>query len=664
MALKRFRLWLRSFVKADSTRVGRERIRRIRPTLEVLEDRVMPAPVQLLVTLPNDNGTGQAGTLSAAILTANTVAPNIGSEINFQVGVLGVRATITVTGVLPTITAPTVINGFSQGGKGALLVPWVELNGQGLVGDGLTSTSGNVTIQGMAIDRFDGNGIVLADPNATQGQGDAVQGNYIGTDLTGNAAGVGNNGDGVLINGSNNTVGGNNPGNYNVISGNGEGGIGIDGQTAGGQYVTANGNMVTGANSIGTDSTGLAALPNNVCGIGLSVTVGNTISAGNIVSGNNRSGISLLDGASNNSIDGNYIGVGKNGLKIVANGEDGIFLGVGVSNNTIGTIGSLQGVTHNIISGNEENGVAVLGPENSNIIVANYIGTDLTGTVKVPNQNNGIFIDNAVGMIVSNNLISGNAWNGVSIVGVSTDSTQALVAGNLIGTDITGKIALGNNKCGIYISSNDNTIGAATQNTNQKPSNVIANNGVDGIQINGGSNNLVINNFIGTDITGTQKLGNMDDGIAIQANGDVGSVANTIGGSEGLYVTLNLISNNSEYGVYVGGTNSTGNFIEGDYIGVDATGLVPLPNAGTGLYVALGADDTQIGGTSAGYGNLISANKGWGVDLESSQDFVSYNTIGLNIQGKDPNNNMADTSGWLVDNGANNLWKNDGNTHQ
>lgn len=140
-------------------------MRRIRPELEKLEDRIVPAPLPpprpIMVTSATDDGAGLAGTLSAAINQANK---NPGSTIAFNIKG---TSTITVTGALPTITASVTINGYSQGGSTATPgTPYVELKGPGPnvrnmngVIDGLEVTAGGVLIEGLAIDNFSGNGI-------------------------------------------------------------------------------------------------------------------------------------------------------------------------------------------------------------------------------------------------------------------------------------------------------------------------------------------------------------------------------------------------------------------------------------------------------------------------------------------------------------------------
>src|SRR5262249_48133491 len=111
---------------------------------------------------------------------------------------------------LPTITAPVVLDGWSQGGPGYHGNPLIELNGSaaGSGADGLLfdHTAGG-TVRGLAINRFDGSGIVLNDSSAL-----TLVGNFLGTDPSG-TIGLGNNQTGIfLADSARNTIGGTAPG--------------------------------------------------------------------------------------------------------------------------------------------------------------------------------------------------------------------------------------------------------------------------------------------------------------------------------------------------------------------------------------------------------------------------------------------------------------------
>ena len=193
-----------------------------------------------------------------------------------------------------------------------------------------------------------GNGIAPAfvpgislNPN---GNNNVVKGNVIGTNPNGDA-GLGNAGPGVFISGaSGNTIGGSQPGDRNVIAGNGQHGVNLSSQD--GQIVSNNRVM---GNYLGVKADGATSLPNGAYGVHLFANVnsnitGNTIGGssageGNLISGNGLSGVSLQGtGTTNNTILGNLIGTIASGLGALPNATNGIFI-IGASDNTIGGTG-------------------------------------------------------------------------------------------------------------------------------------------------------------------------------------------------------------------------------------------------------------------------------------------------------------------------------------
>ena len=76
--------------------------------------------------------------------------------------------------------------------------------------------------------------------------------------------------------------------------------------------------------------------------------------------------------------------------------------------------------------------------------------------------------------------------------------------------------------------------------------------------------------------------------------------------------------------------------MQGNYIGVDATGNVDLGNAGQGVAIFTSAANNTIGGTAAGAGNVISGNDGYGIGISASgatANIVQGNLIGTNAAG-------------------------------
>lgn len=127
-------------------------------------------------TVTNTNDAG-AGSLRQAILNANASA---GTDlIDFNIPGTGPH-TIQPNSALPTITDPVVIDGTTEPDFAG--TPIIELDGTnaGEV-DGLVITAGNSTVRGLVINRFlEANGIFLQ----TNG-GNVIEGNFIGTDVTG-----------------------------------------------------------------------------------------------------------------------------------------------------------------------------------------------------------------------------------------------------------------------------------------------------------------------------------------------------------------------------------------------------------------------------------------------------------------------------------------------
>jgi uncharacterized repeat protein (TIGR01451 family) len=201
-----------------------------------------------------------------------------------------------------------------------------------------------------------------------------------------------------------------------------------------------------------------------------------------------------------------------------------------------------------------------------------------------------------------------------------------VIAGNFIGTDITGTIARGNGSGGIAVSSPNNVIGG----TSPADRNVVSGNTTGGIVISSAAatNNQVVGNVVGTDVTGAAAIPNTGAGILINN----GATGNTIGGTAA--GARNLISGNTAAnGVRIDGTGSINNAVQGNYIGVNAAGIAALPNS-TGVSIVIGPN--TIGGTAAGAGNLIAGNSFNGIVVTGTAAtgvLVQQNVIGLNASG-------------------------------
>jgi len=178
-------------------------------------------------------------------------------------------------------------------------------------------------------------------------------------------------------------------------------------------------------------------------------------------------------------------------------------------------------------------------------------------------------------------------------------------------------------------------------------SNVISGNLGNGIEITNGDNNSVAMNYLGTDITGLQDLGNRQNGILITG----GSANNLIGGehtgdndpTNDVFQQPpqgNIISGNDANGVLING-KATGNQLSGNFIGTDVTGNDALGNTLDGVAIVKADGNSLIGCLDQEnpfvFYNVVSSNGGNGLTVDDSND----TTIQANFFGMGANNNTA-----------------------
>ncbi|MCP5092073.1 MAG: DUF4347 domain-containing protein, partial [Gammaproteobacteria bacterium] len=307
-----------------------------------------------------------------------------------------------------------------------------------------------------------------------------------------------------------------------------------------------------------------------------------------------------------NTIVGNYIGTDVTGTLDLGNTTFGINVTTGAENNTIGGTTAAQ---RNVISGNDSHGIILWGSTTTgNVVQGNYIGVNAAGTAALGNDDgirvsggangNTIGGDRAAG---EGNVISGNSTDGVSVTNTGTDNNQ--IYGNYIGTDYTGLVAVANARHGVLLY--DGVQGTEVGGTGTGEGNVISGNTNEGVLINGNgqttSGNVLVANYIGVGSDGTTTLGNGGDGVQLTN----GSSDNTIGGN--VAGAGNLISGNDGNGITVYGATTTGNIIQGNLIGTDATGTSKLRNESNGINLD-SSFSTTIGGTGTFERNVISGH--------------------------------------------------------
>ncbi|MCU0707282.1 MAG: right-handed parallel beta-helix repeat-containing protein, partial [Pirellula sp.] len=591
----------------------------------------LAAPFEITQNAGNIDLTGTVNVVSS---NADTGAGSLREAIlnanaSGDPSLIGFRniGSIALASSLPAITTPVEINAVEQGGF--VGTPIIELDGTAAgATDGLRLAAGSAgsIIRGLVINRFNGNGLSIESSN------NRISTNYIGTDVLG-LVGLVNTGNGITItNASGNIIGGPDALLANIISGNGVG-VAMSGPLATANRVQSNyiGIAIDGASAIANDRGVLIEGGASGNFIGTDGDGSFDASEGNTISGNTGTlgfGVHISD-ADNNIVAGNRIGVNFVGDPIP--NREGVFVNFGSTGNRIGTNadGTSDTLERNIISGNTNRGVRIEGGgTDSNTVAGNYIGTLADGSTVVGNFN-GVLV--AAG--ATNSTIGGlssaarNILSGNSSTGVTiTDvgTTNNFVVGNYIGTDVTGSVDLGNGSVGVAI---NEASGNTVGGLVAGERNVIS--GQDfGISLAGAAgNNSVIGNFIGLNAIGDAAIPN---NVGIQSSA---IAVNTIGGT--VAGSRNVISGNTSYGI---GLVANDHIVEGNWIGLNATGNAAVPNGLAGVIIN-GNDGNVIGGTAAGAGNVISGNTaGDGVWVTNGGD---SNLVQGNLIGTDPTGTIA-----------------------
>ena len=551
-----------------------------------------------------------------------------------------------LTSELPPVTVPVTIDGTSEsvflGGTAS-----IDIDGSGITGsaDGLTLANGSdgSTIDGLGVLDFSGSGIVVQTSDNTIGGTAAGAGNTLGHDtaagvsisgaaasgnvLLGNFIGADSIGDilpngvGVILESADNTIGGAATGAGNEFEFNSSAGVSISGASA-----TAN--LVAG-DGFQQDNVGVIVNAGNN-------TVGGTASgAGNFFVDNSMVGVSI-SGASNVLL-GNTIGYEDAG-----NGVGVIVTGAG---NTIG--GTATGAL-NFIDDNSSAGVSISGASaTANLVIGdsmenedvgvilesadNTIGGTVSGATNFIDENStaGVSISGASG---TSNLVAGNDITDDASVGVSISvgSSSNLVMDNTIesddlaGVSISGaanvlltNVFVGSN-VGVMIDSADNTIGGTAAGAG----NVIGSCTAAGVSISGASN-VLLGNSIESDPVGV---------IVESAGNTIGGVAAGAG---------NTISEMTAAGVSISGTSATANVLLGNIIGTNpGSGGVEGDDVG----VVVNSGNNTIGGTATGAGNVIGFNATAGVSISgvsASSNVVIGNFIGTALGDADQGNGIG-----------------------
>ncbi len=201
--------------------------------------------------------------------------------------------------------------------------------------------------------------------------------------------------------------------------------------------------------------------------------------------------------------------------------------------------------------------------------------------IGIQNFERGIRVNNSTGSILDKNFIGTNL-GGTSIAGTTIQKDGILLDNN------AGNTTISNNLISGCITVNDG-------------------GGYGAIHVRGSNNNgvKIISNLIGTDVNGTNLLGNGNNqpyrhhGVFIEG---ASTTANPI------VINGNTISGSVGNGIFAN-NNSSGLKITGNFIGTDKTGKKPIPNKGAGIFIETGSGHI-IGGSTAADKNVISGNGG------------------------------------------------------
>lgn len=268
-------------------------------------------------------------------------------------------------------------------------------------------------------------------------------------------------------------------------------------------------------------------------GSGLDLMGGNSVIRGLALGGFSGGAGILLEapfmdpeGGGQNLIAGNYIGLDSTGSIARSN-----CAGISIQTDS-NLIGGTASADRNVISGNSicgNPGIAFGSIRTGNIVEGNYIGTNPSGTIAIPNGY-GMASFATQNATISGNLISGNSGGGINF----NDVQGVEIIGNRIGTTITGS-PLGNGAYGVRLS--QGTTGSTIGGTGPGTGNVIEFNTV-GVLVEFSPGNAVLGNSI---------VQNVGVGIQIASGPNptppVITAASVGGGDVSISGTLNSTSN-------------------------------------------------------------------------------------------------------------------------
>ncbi|WP_183093025.1 right-handed parallel beta-helix repeat-containing protein [Nocardioides stalactiti] len=301
-----------------------------------------------------------------------------------------------------------------------------------------------------------------------------------------------------------------------------------------------------------------------------------------------------------------------------------------------------------VVSGNGEHGILVQTSADLRL-EACRLGTTPDGLAALPNRGSGIKLYESHAAVIggdrpgSGNLVSGNLRYGVEIGGIG--SADAVIIGNLIGCDVTGSNPLPNNRDGLVVHSSPNVrIGGPTSSER----NVISGNNLYGLEIIApdARGAVIVGNYVGVSAAGDSPLPNGRSGILIynaafaRIGGPGSGDGNVISG--GSRAGINLDGSVREGYPWTGVGEAHSNLVQGNIIGLDATGERPLGNELRGVLVNHTQNNLVTENLIAGNGQdgilVLGPEDDSNPDVVSSGNRIVRNRIGVTKSGRPAGN--------------------------
>ncbi|MEY2493768.1 MAG: hypothetical protein QOJ45_260 [Verrucomicrobiota bacterium] len=319
--------------------------------------------------------------------------------------------------------------------------------------------------------------------------------------------------------------------------------------------------------------------------------------------------ITIFKGADSNLIANNHIGFAPQpvpGTYFKNTTVAPLCRGIGIESNSNIIRGNTISGVHNAITLGFDITAPTTSTSRNNVIEQNFIGTDPTGTGRIGNDSDGVFLGAGCEqtLIGPGNVLSGNASAGVELL--SATATNNRIFGNMIGLNAAGTDVIPNGELGVLIANGaaNNWVGGPIGGP--YAGNVISGNGFGGVAIgtdewpgpDGSNYNHVEGNLIGTDASETKAIGTQTSGVTVQSK------------SKGNIIRQNVIVGQVNHGVVL--ADATNNAMYGNWIGVTSRGAI-IGNGGFGVYLFNASNNiVQPSAASAGPGteqNVFGVNR-------------------------------------------------------